>query len=205
MDQASLTDYFIKKLKEKGVISAEALSPEEERALAVHALEGGVDSRNRLLNNALPAVAEIACRYAGRGISLIDLFSTGCMGLIHALERYDPDTDVSFSVFAAPVVLLEIVREVTEAGAPLSLRRRFREYLVRIEVFSDGFEQQNGRRPTPEEISDGTGMPLKNVRALLSLPKERPYKEDFPYSYDENVGLRKEIDDFLSTIKPNNS
>src|SRR6266550_7185020 len=86
-----------------------------------------VESRERLIEQQLPLVESLARRYAHRGERLEDLVQVGTIGLIKAVDRYEPTRGVEFAAFAVPNILGEIKRHLRDRCDPIRVPRRYQE------------------------------------------------------------------------------
>lgn len=95
---------------------------------------------------------------ANRGVPLNDLVQVGEIGLIKAVERYDPCRQVAFASFATPTVMGEIRRYFRDMTWSVSVPRRAKELRSRIQTSTDELHQTLGRSPTPEEVGEHCGI-----------------------------------------------
>jgi RNA polymerase sigma-B factor len=102
-------------------------SPEQARSRSLlrdYRERGDRSARERLIAQYLPLVRGLARRYAGRGEQLDDLVQVGAIGLIKAIERFDPDRGVDLPAFAVPTIAGEIQRHLRDRVAPIRMPRR---------------------------------------------------------------------------------
>lgn len=114
------------------------------------ALLAGLTERN------LPLVSYLARRFEGRGIPFDDLKQVGAIGLLKALDRFDPERGVEFSSFAAPTILGEIKRHFRDAGWLVRAPRRAQELQPRLEAARTELTQELHRAPTVAELAQRT-------------------------------------------------
>ena len=112
-------------------------------------------------------------RFRDRGEEYEDLFQYGCMGLIKAIDRFDPTLGMRFSTYAVPVILGE-VRRFLRDDAPVHVSRAIRDDARCIARFREAFLREHAREPTIDEISAGTG--LSHEDAVLALNAQREVK-----------------------------
>jgi RNA polymerase sigma-B factor len=140
------------------------------------------ESRSRLraaaIETWLPLAEQLARRYAGRGEPLDDIIQTASVGLIKAVDRYQPDRGRDFVAFAVPTVLGEIRRHFRDRTWQLRVPRRLQELRLAIRDASDTLAQELGHQPTPGELADDLqvskeeiveGMGAARAYATLSL------------------------------------
>lgn len=120
--------------------------------------------RNRLAGHYAGFAAALARRFARRSDSATDLEQVAQLGLLLALDRFDPDRGVPFEAFAAPTIVGEIKRHFRDKGWSVRVPRRIQELHLRIRAVVAEFSQEHGRSPTPDEIAEQTG---RDVDAVL--------------------------------------
>lgn len=110
----------------------------------------------------LALVKYIVKRFMGRGAEFDDLYQWGCLGLVKAIDRFDPDYPVQFSTYAVPVIMGEIRRFLRDDGL-VHVSRTIHEQARRIETFAAEYEKREGRRPDVTEISEALGLERDSV------------------------------------------
>jgi RNA polymerase sigma-B factor len=136
---------------------AEADATEDERRAA----------RDELVELNLPLVHHCARRFGSRGEPHEDLVQVGTIGLINAIDRFDPERGVEFSTYATPTILGEIKRHFRDKGWAVRVPRRLQELRLQINAVSGDLAQKLGRSPTPREISEAIGRPVEEVLEAL--------------------------------------
>ena len=114
----------------------------------------------------LPLVHFVLRRFRDRGAEYEDLFQYGCMGLLKAIDRFDPAYNARFSTYAVPIILGEVRRYLRDDG-PVHVSRTIHDNAIRVERFREEYVKERAREPTVQEISGGTGLDVENV--LLAL------------------------------------
>lgn len=140
------------------------------REKLLRAQNGDAQAREELVQENLALVKYIVRRFTGRGAEYDDLFQYGCMGLLKAVDRFDPDYPVRFSTYAVPVIMGEIRRFLRDDG-PIHISRTIRERARRVEDYAKDFARDNGREPTIQEIAEATGLEKGDV--LIALDSRR--------------------------------
>lgn len=107
-----------------------------------------------------------ARRFDRGGVDYEDLFQAGCVGLILAAQRYDPDRGTKFSTYAVPVILGEIRRLFREGGS-LRVSRGTRELSRRVRQAEDDLRRETGRAPGLGEVAQRLGVPPERVALAL--------------------------------------
>ena len=123
----------------------------------------------------------------GRGVEFDDLYQWGCLGLVKAIDRFDPDYPVQFSTYAVPVIMGEIRRFLRDDGA-VHVSRTIHEQARSIERFAAEFEAREHRRPDIGEIAEGVGLPREAV-ALAMNSRNRVRSLSEPVKGDSELRL----------------
>lgn len=129
--------------------------------------------RDELVRMHLPLVRHIARRYADRGEPVDDVVQVGTVGLIQAVDRYQPDHGTAFSSFAVPTILGAIRRHFRDATWSVKVPRRVQELRGRIDAAHDELAQNLGRSPTIPEIAERAGVEVDDVLDSLELGRVR--------------------------------
>jgi RNA polymerase sigma-B factor len=109
--------------------------------------------RDELLHEYMPIVDYVARRFYGRGEPMSDLVQVGYVGLINALDRFEPDRGLEFTTYATPTIIGEIKRYFRDKGWMVRVPRRLQEVRSAMAAVSGEMNQQLGRAPTVAELS----------------------------------------------------
>ena len=143
-------------------------------------------TRDRAMRNALVLEYEwlaeaCARRFADRGEPWADLVQVAQIGVVKAVERFDPDRGVAFPTYAVPTVVGELKRHFRDATWAVSVPRRCKELLTRMNAVNEALHQRLGRAPTVDEVAAGLGVDrdlvletLEANQAYRSLSLEQP-------------------------------
>ena len=112
------------------------------------------EARSEITTRFLPFAEYLARRFSGRGESLEDLTQVAMIGLLNAIDRFDPDREVQFSTYAAATIVGELKRHFRDKGWALRVPRRLQELAVRVNRTLPELTQQLGRSPTIPEIAE---------------------------------------------------
>ena len=157
-------------------------------------------ARDELVHLHLPLVEHCARRFRNRGEPFEDLVQVGTIGLIKAVDRFDPDRGVEFGTYATPTVVGEIKRHFRDKGWAVRVPRRLQELRMQINTHTAVLVQELGRSPTAgelaarigctvDEIADG--LESANAYATLSLDASEEF-EDAPPAMLESLGADDE-------------
>ena len=131
-----------------------ARAEEDRRLLVRYHSEGEVAARERLVERFLPLARQLARRYQHGGEQLDDLVQVASLGLLKAIDRFDPGRETAFSSFAVPTVLGELKRHFRDKGWAVRVPRDLQELAVKVDRVSDEMSRELGRAPTTAEIAE---------------------------------------------------
>ena len=139
---------------------------ESARDKLARAREGDPRAREELVRENIPLVKHIVKRFLNRGAEYDDLFQYGCLGLLKAIDRFDPEYAVQFSTYAVPVIMGEIRRYLRDDG-PIHISRTIHERARQVEQFCREYRQREDREPGLSEIAAALDMDEGDV--LLAI------------------------------------
>jgi RNA polymerase sigma-B factor len=135
--------------------------------LRVYADTGDREIRDRVIEEQLGLVEQLARRFANRGESLDDLFQAGTIGLIKAVEGFNPDLGFEFSAYATKTILGELKRHFRDRGWSVRAPRRVQELYLSLGNTVGDLSQRLGRSPTVREIAAEAGVSEEEVLEAL--------------------------------------
>jgi len=172
----------------------ELLSVEEEVRHARRVRQGDFTARQTMIEHNLRLVVNIAKHYNGRGLQLLDLIEEGNLGLIHALEKFDPERGFRFSTYATWWIRQSIERAIMCQSRTIRLPVHVIKELNMVLRAMRHLETHSERDPTAEDVSHLVDLPVDRVRRLLSL-NERMTSLDAPLDIDPMLSVGESIAD----------
>jgi RNA polymerase primary sigma factor len=142
------------------------LDADEERELAWRVDDGDAEARDHLVRANLRLVVSIARGFAGRGLPLEDLIAEGNMGLLRAVEGFDPSLGLRFSTYACYWIKQSIKRALINTGKTIRLPAYMVELLSKWRRAAAELQDELGRTPTQEEVASILGLPAKKLKIV---------------------------------------
>lgn len=165
-------------------------------------------NRDELITENLGLVGSCASRFLGKGVEYEDLYSAGCIGLIHAADRFDESLGFAFSTYAVPAILGEIRRIFRDEGS-VKISRSLKEKARNLRIAAEKFQKENGAEPTVSEFAETLGIDIAETAELLcvssptlSLTNAEDEKQtDIPI-FDEypNIDNRISVHQIIDTL-----
>ena len=124
--------------------------------------------RDEMISENIGLVHSISKRFTGRGADYEDLFQSGCVGLIKAVDNFDESKGFAFSTYAVPVIMGEIKRIFRDGGA-IKVSRSLKEKSVKAQYLRDKFMERELREPTVSELSQMLGCDINETAEILNV------------------------------------
>lgn len=142
------------------------MSPEEEKEITRRVAEGDEKAREKLIRSNLRLVVSIAKEYINRGISFLDLIEEGNLGLIRAVQGFDPSTGYKFSTYATWWIKQAIRRALTDKAKMIRIPSYMFEKISRLKTTSNNLFDRLERQPSLNEIAEEMDITAKKVESI---------------------------------------
>jgi RNA polymerase sigma-B factor len=195
----------------------DATSQNEERVLFARLrADRSRENREQVVRRYLPLARSLAARYRRSGEPIEDLEQVACIGLLNAIDRYDPERGTAFSSFAVPTILGELRRHFRDRTWALRVPRHLQELGARIERVRDELTASLGRQPTISELVENVQEPEETILQAVELmiarhtvplaapqPDEGGDEEEMPGNVDDGYARAEDralLAPLLSTL-----
>jgi RNA polymerase sigma-B factor len=198
----------------RGGSAGRARIREDLRLLERYHSDGDEAAREELIRRFLPLARQLARRYERADEPLDDLVQVASMGLVKAVERFDPSRGTAFSSFAVPTILGELKRYFRDAGWAVHVPRGMQERVLEVNRAVTELSRDLGRSPTTAEVSSATGLTHEEVLEAMeaavayeSVSLEAPSKDGDPDAQGaaERIGQEEagyELAEYVATLGP---
>lgn len=161
-------DVYINKVEICGVNTSKlkVLKEKEKIELLRRIRAGDHAAREEMINGNLRLVLSVVQKFTNRGENLDDLFQVGCIGLIKAIDNFDPNQNVRFSTYGVPMIIGEIRRHLRDNNS-VRVSRSMRDMAYKAMQAKEALVNRNAREPTIDEIAAEMGVNKENVVLAL--------------------------------------
>jgi RNA polymerase primary sigma factor len=174
------------------------LTPEEELALAERIANGDEEARTQMIRANLRLVVKIAQDYSSYGLPVTDLISEGNIGLMKAVERFDPNRGGKLSTYAAWWIKQSIKRALANQSKTIRLPVHMVDKIAKVRRIGLLLAEALGREPTDQELAEEVGLPRHKL-AMIKLASQRPTSLDSPVNEGEATEYGEVIGDERAT------
>lgn len=187
--RADATQLYLNEIGQNALLTAT-----EERELAFKVQAGDFPARQKMIERNLRLVVNIAKHYINRGIPLLDLIEEGNLGLIHALEKFEPERGFRFSTYATWWIRQNVERAIMNQSRTIRLPVHIIKELNVYLRAKRHLEARCDAEPTAEDVASLLGKDVEEVRRVLNL-NERMASLDAPLDIDPSLSLGESIAD----------
>jgi RNA polymerase primary sigma factor len=159
--------------------SVPLLTVEEEVELAARIQAGDENARQHMIRANLRLVVKIAREYDGLGLPLLDLINEGNIGLMRAVEKFDPSKGAKFSTYSSWWIKQAVRRAIANQAKTIRLPSHVIDKLCRLRRTALDMQEELGREPSDEELAEEAGLPLRKVKSMR-LAAIRPLSLEMP-------------------------
>ncbi|MCI8464543.1 MAG: RNA polymerase sporulation sigma factor SigG [Lachnospiraceae bacterium] len=139
------------------------LTAEEKETLWEKIKAGDREARERYIKGNLRLVLSVIQRFSGNNENNDDLFQIGCIGLMKAVDNFNPDMMVKFSTYAVPMIVGEVRRYLRDSGSPIRVSRSLRDTAYKAIYAKESLMKKTSREPTIMEIAEEVGMTREEI------------------------------------------
>jgi RNA polymerase sigma-B factor len=187
---------------------------DDRRLLVRYRQDGDPESREELVRRFLPLARQLARRYQRTNEPLDDLVQVASVGLVKAIDRFDPDRGTAFSTFAVPTILGELKRYFRDSGWAVHVPRGMQERAMRLDQAIEALQRRHGRSPSPKEVAAFTDQTEEEVLEAfeaqaaydaISLEQHRSDDQDEGDTWADRIASEEEgyeLVEYAATIAP---
>ncbi|SKA88308.1 RNA polymerase sporulation-specific sigma factor [Clostridium sp. USBA 49] len=159
------------------ILKKQEYNYEDNLELIIKARNGDKEALDNLIQINLPLVSAISKKFLNRGYEYEDIFQIGSMGLVKAVNNFDPKFNVKFSTYAVPMIMGEIKRFIRDDGI-IKVSRSVKNVARKLHYDKETLSKKLGREPTIEELSQYTGISSEEIIFALESANGMQYLYD---------------------------
>jgi RNA polymerase sigma-B factor len=178
-----------------------ASTREDRRLLLRYHEHGDGSAREQLVERFLPLARQLARRYQRTNEPLDDLMQVASVGLVKAIDRFDPKRGTAFSTYAVPTILGELKRYFRDSGWAVHVPRGMQERVMKLDQAAQELHRKRGRSPSPKELADELllseeevleAMEAASAYDAVSLEQQKGDSEDSRDTFQDTLGTEEE-------------
>lgn len=193
-DRSALSGDFALRMYLREISEVALLTPMEEVELAARIKAGDAKAREHMIRANLRLVVKIAHDYDGMGLPLLDMINEGNVGLMRAVQRFDPAKGAKLSTYAAWWIKQAIKRGIANQGRTIRVPVHLVDRIAKIRRTAAQLHEELGREPNDAEIAEAMGMTRRRVTELLEA-SQRPTSLDAPIGEDDDTTFAERVRD----------
>jgi RNA polymerase sigma-B factor len=161
----------------------------DEQLLQLHCENRDLATRDQLVERFIPFARKLALRYVHTSEPIADLVQVACLGLLNAIERFEPDRGKKFTAYAAPTIVGELKRHFRDKGWSVHVPRELKERALAVSRQTERLSSELGRSPTVDELANALDCTVEQaIEAIDAAHNYHPVSLDVAVAQDEDDG-----------------
>lgn len=192
--RGGLSGDFVLRIYLREISETPLLTIEEEGELAERIQQGDAEARDRMIRANLRLVVKIAHDYEGMGLPLLDMINEGNMGLMRAVQRFDPKKGAKLSTYGAWWIKQSIKRGIANQGRTIRVPVHLVDRIAKIRRMALSLREELGREPSDAELAEAMGMTQRRVTELMEA-SQRTASLDAPIGEEDDTTFSERVRD----------